>query len=329
MKKINKTQAAYQGPEEETEEEKLRRKSDTLMKGAIEEHFENMLRFFYPDADLIFDMIKGFTWMNKELSEIQPILINKGGSRHADVLVKVYLLNGSTELLMLHMEVQKTFETNFSHRVFVYWYRLFDKYRVPIVSLVLFTGPKNQQQPNNFSSSALGTELTFKYKTYQVFDHTEEELIAMNNPFALVIVAVQQEALYKKGKPENRLYNVRIKILRALAASQMGYEQKKSFLFFMDQLIPLADKELNTKFEKEIVTLIGGEYKDMGIMDAVRTVLLEEGEERGIKKGIEQGLELGRHEEALEIAREMKKDQFPIEQIKKLTKLSINEIKSL
>ena len=155
----------------------------------------------------------------------------------------------------------------------------------------------------------------------------------MNNPFALVIVAVQQEALYKKGKPENRLYNVRMKILRALAASQMGYEQKKSFLFFMDQLIPLADKELNTKFEKEIVTLIGGEYKDMGIMDAVRTVLLEEGEERGIKKGfeqgIEQGLELGRHEEALEIAREMKKDQFPIEQIKKLTKLSIDEIKSL
>jgi predicted transposase/invertase (TIGR01784 family) len=51
--------------------------------------------------------------------------------------------------------------------------------------------------------------------------------------------------------------------------------------------------------------------------------------EEGIEIGFEQGMERGRHQEALEIAREMKKDQFSIEQISKLTKLSFEEIEAL
>jgi predicted transposase YdaD len=45
--------------------------------------------------------------------------------------------------------------------------------------------------------------------------------------------------------------------------------------------------------------------------------------------GVKKGKAEGRHEEALEIAREMKKDKFPIEQIAKLTKLSRKEIEAL
>lgn len=48
-----------------------------------------------------------------------------------------------------------------------------------------------------------------------------------------------------------------------------------------------------------------------------------------LKEGFEKGLEKGKFEEAKQIAREMKKDGFPVSQISKFTKLSIEEIEQL
>jgi predicted transposase/invertase (TIGR01784 family) len=44
---------------------------------------------------------------------------------------------------------------------------------------------------------------------------------------------------------------------------------------------------------------------------------------------LKEGIEKGRHEEALTIAREMKKDGLPLAQISKFTKLSVEEIEKL
>lgn len=60
---------------------------------------------------------------------------------------------------------------------------------------------------------------------------------------------------------------------------------------------------------------------------------IQEGIEKGLEQGREQGIEIGeakgRYEEALEIAREMKKNAFPTEIISKVTKLSSDKIEAL
>ncbi len=56
--------------------------------------------------------------------------------------------------------------------------------------------------------------------------------------------------------------------------------------------------------------------------------LLQKREAEGIQKGIQKGEAIGRHDEALEIAREMLADQQPIDKIIKYTKLSIEEIEA-
>lgn len=265
------------------DQKKPRKKNDSLLKGAVEDFFPYVLRFFYPNADKIFDMNKGFEWRNTELHEIQPQLSKKGGSRAADVLVNVHLKNGGAELFLLHLELQKVTSKDFPHRVFEYWYRLTDRYKLPVVSLAVFTGLKNQLQPNQYNFSLLGTKLKFKFNTYQIFNHTEEELLEMDNPFAMVIIAAQQEAIYN-AKDQNGLFNTRMKIARALAASEKFNEEKiHSFLHFMDQLIPLTDDKLKCIFDKEITTLFGGN-NTMGIMEAVRELILDEGIEIGIQK---------------------------------------------
>ncbi len=60
------------------------------MKSACEENFPDLLRFFYPDADEIFDFDQPLEIMDKELREIFPERQKKGGTRNADLLVKVY-----------------------------------------------------------------------------------------------------------------------------------------------------------------------------------------------------------------------------------------------
>ena len=43
---------------------------DILWKGVLEEVFDDFLRFFYPEADKIFDLSRGITFLDKELAQL-------------------------------------------------------------------------------------------------------------------------------------------------------------------------------------------------------------------------------------------------------------------
>ncbi len=77
-------------------------------------------------------------------------------------------------------------------------------------------------------------------------------------------------------------------------------------------------------FEKEVQQLTG-RTTTMG----VREILLERREKEGIELGMEKGKQLGHHEEALEIARNLRNIGIATEDIAKATGLSIQEIKGL
>ena len=50
----------------------MRRKNDILWKVVLEEVFDDLLRFLYPDADRAYDMERGFEFLEKELAELHP-----------------------------------------------------------------------------------------------------------------------------------------------------------------------------------------------------------------------------------------------------------------
>ncbi len=54
-----------------------RRKNDILWKGMLEEVFDDLLRFIFPKADQIFEMKRGFEFLEKELGEMYPEPENK------------------------------------------------------------------------------------------------------------------------------------------------------------------------------------------------------------------------------------------------------------
>ncbi|MCP5104463.1 MAG: cytosolic protein, partial [bacterium] len=102
---------------------------DSAWKDIIEEHFEPFLEFFFPNIHMDIDFSRMPEILSKELRKIIPDA--KTGKRYADILIKVYLKDGTPKYicLFIHVEVQGSRETHFMVRMFTYHYRIFDKYK--------------------------------------------------------------------------------------------------------------------------------------------------------------------------------------------------------
>ncbi|MFT3945795.1 MAG: hypothetical protein QM763_02380 [Agriterribacter sp.] len=269
-----------------------RKKDDALLKAAFEELFPYLLRFCFSDADKVFDFRKGFVFLDKELTELFPELKKKGGNRFVDLLVKVFLKNGKEEWILVHIEIQGGSVNGFPKRMFQYWYRIYDRYGVDITALAIFTGNKRQQHPDTFHKTFMGTEITYRYNAYHIFNHSEAKLLAMDNPFALTVLAAQK-ALLQGKLPEEELAIHRLTVARALIQSKkFSHKKIEKLLLFLKNFIYIGNKEINRKFNNQIEQLTGGTVT-MGIIETIKKIEREEGIEIGIKKGREEGIEEG------------------------------------
>jgi hypothetical protein len=184
------------------------KRDDTLWKSILEEIFDDFLFFFFPDADQLFDLAKGFEYLDKELEQLFPPEQNEYATRYVDKLVKVFTSSGSEQWILIHIEVQGYNDKHFAERMFTYFYRIFDKYSKPITAFAIFTEGNKQFKPNVFEQNFLGTHLRYEFNIYKVIDQSEEELLKGNNPFAQVILTVLA-AIKSKGLEEEEILTLK------------------------------------------------------------------------------------------------------------------------
>src|SRR5580692_2664960 len=120
----------------------MRRKDDTLWKVVMEEVFDDLLRFLFSDAGEVYDLERGFLFLDKELAELYAEPDKDSDTRFVDKLVKVYHRDGEEEWVLLHVEIQGDLSDRdqFSARMFRYFYRIFDRFRRPVSAIAIFTG---------------------------------------------------------------------------------------------------------------------------------------------------------------------------------------------
>jgi len=70
------------------------KRNDTLWKGILENVYEDFLRFFFENADKLFDIEKGFQFLDKELEQLFPA-DKLESPKFVDKLVKVFTKNGA------------------------------------------------------------------------------------------------------------------------------------------------------------------------------------------------------------------------------------------
>lgn len=294
----------------------MKQKDDYLWKGILEDVFDDFLRFLHPDADRVFDLSRGITFLDKELEQLFPPEDDEFAPKVVDKLAQVYTHDGKEEWVLIHVEVQGTYRRDFSLRMFTYYYRILDKYHKRISAYAILTEASKKPRPNTYEEEFMGTGISYRFNMYKIAEQDDEALLASNNPFALVVLTAKAafagKNLNNGSQSDEALLRVKIQLARELLIRRIAKGKIRGLMNFLRYYVRFDNSEVNTIFEQEVEKLT--ERRDtMGI----EQLLLDREKNRG------------KREEAIAIAREMKKDGISIEQIAKFTKLTIKEIEKL
>ncbi len=163
---------------------------DSPWKEILEDLFEEFLAFFFPQIYRDIDFSKGYEFLDQELRQI--LKDSETGKRVVDKLVKVFLKDGSEKWLLIHIEIQGYAQEEFPERMYVYNYRIFDKFRRTVISLALLTDENPSFRPEEFRVSRWGFELSCRYPLIKLIDYRlrEAELESSANPFAIASVPI-------------------------------------------------------------------------------------------------------------------------------------------
>ncbi|MFH0924659.1 MAG: hypothetical protein V1872_03355 [bacterium] len=247
------------------------------MSNVIEKFFRDFLRIFLPELEAIVDLNQEYDFLDKELQKIEvPI---KKGKKFVDKLVKIYLKNGEEKWILLHVEIQGQDGENFDERMFIYFYRLFDKYNVKIVALGVITYPTNDTFEYHYQF--INTEVIYRYNVAKIEEMSEEYLLKSDNSFALVCLAVKYSNKSKNDK------GLRFKFKRDLVKLmyELGRNRKEvvALFEFIDGMLRLNDLELEQKITETIEKI--EEVKCMPYVTSVEEVGIEKGKKEGRKEG--------------------------------------------
>ncbi len=112
----------------------------------------------------------------------------------------------------------------------------------------IFDLDRSQRRSATYSYTVFRTSLEFRYLSYQIFDHSEEELLGMDNIFAYIVLACQK-SLQENKMPEEELAEQRSLIARTLIqTNRYSKDRIMSFLVFLKSFLFIRDKEINSKF---------------------------------------------------------------------------------
>lgn len=250
---------------------------DYLWKGVIEDLFPDFLRFFYPEADKIFNL-KVFDFLDKELAKLFPDKEEGVRRRYVDKLVKVQLEKGGEQWILVHIEVQGYADKKFSQRMFQYFYRILDRYRRPVTAIAIFTGTQ-VDTPDCYKFELLGTRVEYRYNTYRIMDQPEEMLrAAVKNPFAQVILGARTALM--SGKMTDEELMTRHEWVFSALDKTLSTRQKMAIFAFVMEFVHFSDPENYRIFDKKLETITGKE-SIMGVREALILQGREEGREEG------------------------------------------------
>jgi hypothetical protein len=210
---------------------------DSPWKEALDRWFRPFLAFFFPPAHADIDWSRGYETLDTELQQV--VRDAELGRRYADKLVKVWLRDGTEEWILIHVEVQGRREEGFARRVFVYNYRIFDRYNAEVVSLVVLADDDPGWVPRGYRYGRWGGETGNRFEPVKLLRYAEREaeLEADANPFARVVLA-HLKALETRQDPAGR-HAWKLRLVRGLYEGGFSADDVRELFRLIDWLMEL------------------------------------------------------------------------------------------
>ena len=223
---------------------------DELWKDAMENLFQCFIKLIAPDFYPHVNWSKPISFLDQELHQISPK--SEETKRFVDRLVRVWMLNGEERWVLVHVEVQGyrkpkasvnevNRETEFSRRMFIYFYRIYDKFNRDILSISVFADPSEGFKPDRFNYEFFGCELSFRYRTYKILEQDDKALEASDNPFALVVLAAKRNL--QSREDEEKRFSFKRELIRLMLDKGYRREEILHVFRFLDGVLALTNLE--------------------------------------------------------------------------------------
>lgn len=171
--------------------------TDQLLKELLRQFLPGFMRLFFGQAAAQIDWNRGITFRDKELFTDFP----EGQRREADILAEVWTLDGTPELILVHLEVQGRRDRNFPFRMWEYYALLRLRTRLSVFPIVLYLSPgAGGITREEYREELLGEPLlTFRYGVVGLPDLAADDYLNGTEPVGWALSAGM-----RRGKNEAR-----------------------------------------------------------------------------------------------------------------------------
>jgi hypothetical protein len=206
------------------------------------------------------------------LSEEVVTDVTEGEKYRIDLLVETRL-KVEDGLIVIHVESQSQYQRTFNERMFIYFGRLYEKYRRKILPIALFSYNTKEEEPDHFSMDFPFLQVVdFHYLIVQLKKENWRNYIRQDNPAAAAL-------LCKMGYTKREKIEVKMEFLRMLLRLELDPARLTLLTGFFDTYLRINEAE-----EQKVIE----EVKAMSAKEG------EKGKQEGKQEGIQEGMQLGR-----------------------------------
>lgn len=251
---------------------------DSPWKEALDGYFEAFLALLFPQVHRQIDWSCGFESLDKEFQQV--VREAEIGRRYVDKLVKVWTIEGIECWVLIHVEVQTTRDAEFPRRMYVYNYRVFDRYNRAVASLAVLADDDADWRPADFSSSLFGCQAGIRFPAVKLLDFAAHEamLEASGNPFAQVVLA-HLKARETHGDPVGR-HAWKVRLVRNLYERGFNPKDVRELFRLIDWLMELPPA-LAVVFRQDLDKI--QEERSMPYVTSIERLARREGQREGIE----------------------------------------------
>jgi len=206
------------------------------------------------------------------------------GPLRADKLVKVRLLDGTDQWLLIHIEVQMHYDPDLLRWLFDYCCRIHSRFRFPVFSLAVLGDTRPTWRPDRCIGGFADHGLTLRFAVCKLsdFEGRLDEPAHRDNQ-TIIVIAAHLGTRRHHRHPE-RLSDCRLELTRKLHSLGHATEDLRSLMLLIDWLMPLP-AEHKVPFRKKLEEL--KKEKPMPHITLYEEFAREEGREQGREQGRE------------------------------------------
>jgi predicted transposase/invertase (TIGR01784 family) len=162
---------------------------DQLFKAVLETLLQGFLELFFPEVAARFDF-ETLQFADKEVFANVP----EGVVREADVVARLATRNGEPEIVLVHVEVQASPESDFARRMFEYYALLRMHHHVPVFPVVLYLRGGPDTTIEEYREELFGHEqLRFRYRSVALARLSAEEYVGAS-PLGAALAALMRRS---------------------------------------------------------------------------------------------------------------------------------------